>query len=736
MVSTEQVLAAESDSICVIGRCTFGTGIGAVTFAACELLSRYYPISIFPTEPHFRSEREIVLPNGTAIPVCTDLSKVKVAFYTDVLWNGAYDFNYTLVPSDALSFAHVAYDSDELPPQWVRILNEHFDFALFMSRHLEDVALKSGVEIGIGTLPLALDIERLLSRPFRAPSGGKIKFRSIAAFHARKGVEALVEGFIKAFGSRDDVELTIHSNLAIGDSLERVRRLVESRDARNIVISCAPLSDQEKNALIEGCDIFVNCSRGEGYSIGPREALALGKVLAITNVGGHNDLSSAPGVFAIPATIAMPARYPEIDNLVAGRQYAADIADIATGLTDAFEYVSSGLSGQTMRARRELAAEFSFTNLAVNYAELIDTRLRSFRPREKGSRFARPPAQLLAAVERAIGSRSAALPGVDRVVVQAHDGGFFSVFNAFMSHLVWDQGDKRCHMVLPDWNVDRMIDRLGTDKFTSFCYGRPGDGNVWSKLFQPLYGLTEEEMDDADFLYKKGRPPLATFNEHREPQLTYIHAYKLYTSGQFARFRRQYHKVFKDHVRLQEKYQRELDGFRACHFQDKFVIAAHVKHPSHVIEQPDGKIAHVQAYIDKVRSLLNAHGIDESSSEWAVFLATDQDRVVDAFRAEFGDRLASYSDVRRTTDAEDARYDQLTTEQRRAEGFQVQHLVAANQANWDARMAWEVIRDAMTMSYCHVLLHIVSNVSTAVSYMNPDIELVFCSADEPSKAGV
>ncbi|WP_176300706.1 glycosyltransferase [Burkholderia vietnamiensis] len=735
MVSTEQVLAAESDSICVIGRCTFGTGIGAVTFAACELLSRYYRISIFPTEPHFRLEREIVLPNGTAIPVCTDLSKVKVAFYTDVLWNGAYDFNYTLVPRDALSFAHVAYDSDELPPQWVRILNEHFDFALFMSRHLEDVALKSGVEIGVGTLPLALDIEGLLSRPFRAQAGSKIKFCSIAAFHARKGVEALVEGFIKAFGSRDDVELTVHSNLAIGDSLERVRRLVESRDARNIVISCAPLSDQEKNALIEGCDIFVNCSRGEGYSIGPREALALGKVLAITNVGGHNDLYPAPGVFAIPATIAMPARYPEIDNLVAGRQYAADIADIAIALTDAFEYVSSGLSAQTMRARRELAAEFSFTNLAVNYAELIDTRLRSFRPREKASRFARPPAQLLATVERAIGSRSAALPGVDRVIVQAHDGGFFSVFNVFMSHLVWDQGDKRCHMVLPDWNVDRMIDRLGTDKFTSFCYGRPGEGNIWSKLFQPLYSLTEEEMDDADFLYKKGRPPLATFNEHREPQLTYIHAYKLYTSGQFSRFRRQYHNVFKDHVRLQGKYQQELDEFRTRHFEGKFVIAAHVKHPSHVIEQPDGKIAHVQAYIDKVRSQLNARGIDENSSEWAVFLATDQDRVVDAFRAEFGDRMACYSDVRRTTSAEDARYDRLTPEQRRAEGFQVQHLVAANQANWDARMAWEVIRDAMTMSYCHVLLHIVSNVSTAVSYMNPDIELVFCSADEPSHVG-
>ncbi|MFC0400946.1 glycosyltransferase [Paraburkholderia rhizosphaerae] len=723
-------MASDSGSICIIGRCTFGTGIGAATYAACELLSRYYSISVFPTERHLRTERSITLPNGTLVTVCTDLSRVKVVFYTDVLWNGAYDFNYSLVPEDALSIAHVAYDSDELPPQWVKILNERFDVVLFMSRHLESVARKSGVEISVGTLPLALDIEGLLSRTYRPPAAGKVKFCSIAAFHARKGVESLVEGFIKAFGSRTDVELTVHSNLAIGESLERVKALIGSRGVSNIVISCEPLSDAEKNALIERCDVFVNCSRGEGYSIGPREALALGKVLVVTNVGGHNDLHPADGVFVIPATIAMPARYPEIDNLIAGRQYAADIVDVEKALTDAFQYVSSGRSEPTMRTRRELAAEFCFTRLESNYGELINTNLRSFRPRERGSRFTRLPTGLPAIVEDVVGYRCASLSGVDRTVVQAHDGGFFSVFNVFMSHLVWDQRDKRRHLVLPDWNVDRMIEREGTSKFVSFCYGRPGEGNVWSRLFKPLYGLTELDMDDAELLYRKGTAPRVLFNQDREPQLTYVHAYKLYKSGQFAGIRRQYHKAFTDHVHLRDEYRNEVDEFCARHFAGKFVIAAHVKHPSHALEQPDAKIAHVQAYVEKVRQELSARGIDEASPEWAVFLATDQDRVVARFRNEFGGKLVCYTDVRRTTEAEDARYDKIEGDRRRDEGFQVQHLVAANPDSWDVRMAWEVIRDAMTMSRCNVLLHVVSNVSTAVSYMNPDIELIFCSAEE------
>ena len=42
-------------------------------------------------------------------------------------------------------------------------------------------------------------------------------------------------------------------------------------------------------------------------------------------------------------------------------------------------------------------------------------------------------------------------------------------------------------------------------------------------------------------------------------------------------------------------------------------------------------------------------------------------------------------------------------------------------------MAREVVRDAWLMAKCDVLLHVVSNVSTAVSYTNPDVEMVFCS---------
>jgi glycosyltransferase involved in cell wall biosynthesis len=716
-----------SSSICIIGRCTFGTGIGTTTFAACELLNRYYDVSVLPTEPHLRHLDEIVLPNGTHIAVCKEPSEIRVAFYTDVLWNGAHDFNYMLVPEGALRIAHVAYDSDEFPSQWVQILNDRFDFVLFMSRHLEEVAHASGIEIDVGTLPLALDLESSLSRPFRPYQAGTLKFLSVAAFHTRKGTESLVDAFLASFGDRTDVELTIHSNLAIGACYERIKSKLLARGVSNIVISNEALTDEQKNSLIESCDIFVNCSRGEGFSIGPREALAYGKPLVVTDVGGHKDLSQTRGVFVVPAILPLPARYPEIDNLVIGRQFGARVEDISRSLEEARTFVAEGNAEVTARERRTLAAQFSFSLLANDYARLINPDLHLFRPSKAGSSFTRWPSNHLSVVNKKIGRRNELLPGTDRTIVPSHDGGFFSVFNTFISHLVWDQQETRSHMVLPDWNVGRMMSRFGTEKFVSFCYGRPEDGNIWNKLFEPLFGLTPQEMDDPKVLYAKGRLPNAWWNQDREPQLTYVHAYKLYKSAQFRNVRRQYHAVLKQHIHLLPEYKSELDSFVSAKFTNKFIIAAHVKHPSHVLEQPGGEIAHTDAFIEAIRGQLARRDMGASDNSWRIFLATDQDRVVKRFDAEFGDRVVYYTDVRRTREEEDARFDNLTMSQQSAEGFQVQHLVAANKENWNVRMAWEVIRDAMTMARCNVLLHVVSNVSTAVSFFNPDVELIFCS---------
>lgn len=716
-------LTCQNTEVCVIGRVHFGSGIANVSFAACELLSRYFPVSIYPTDDGANEGALISLPNSRFVPVSRDLARHKVFFYTDVLWNGEGDLNYTIVPQHGLRIAHIAYDSDEFPARWVQILNQSFDVALFSSRHLEIQARRNGVKIAAATLPIGLDIEHLLVRPFK-PVGKKVVFGSVAAFHPRKGADILVNAFMEEFGDAVDVELVIHSNLAFGSVYEKLSAQIEAAKVSNVVLSNSNLDDQRKTELIESFDIFVNCSRGEGYSIGPREALALGKAVVLSDIDAHKEMLDLPGSWAIPALMAFPARYPEINNQIFGRQAVVTVSDTRKALRAAYDTVRNA-TPTDVRTRRKRAAEFSFGRLAFNYAQILTPDIARFKKCAPSSGFFYLNDACTEIARQKLGQYSGKLKVINRTILPAHDGGFFSVFNAFISHLVWDLREDRCHMVLPDWDVGRLLERQGDKKLISFCYGKPQDGNIWTKLFEPLYGLTENQMNDRAFLYDKAEMPETIWNEHREPLLTYVHAYDLYISPSFKAFRRQYHQAFKQHVKLRPEMQAEITDFYDRHFEGKYMLAAHVKHPSHMIEQPGLCIAHGQAFIDLIKNKVAEEQLNEKGVDWGVFLATDQDRVVAQFREVFGDRVYFFEDVRRTRIAEDDLYEQLSESDKAKEGYQVQHLVAASPDQWTTRMAWEVIRDAMLMARSRVLFHVVSNVSTAVSYMNPDVELVF-----------
>ena len=713
--------------ICVVGRVDFATGIGTITYAVCEMLSRSFPVCILPTEPAMRGREFITLPSGRELPVWRDSGQVKVWIFTDVLWNGAYDTNYLLIPKAALRIAYMVFDSDELPPEWTNILNERFDLAIVPSQHLQDVASASGVDIPVAVLPIALDLERLLTRPFTQPEPSKIRFLSIAAHHPRKQHDTLIQAFAQAFGNRPDVELVLHSNLAFGDTAEQLSQLIRQQGVQNIRLSRAALSDQERDALLESCDVFVNLSRGESYSVGAREALALGKPLVLSGVGGHLDLAGAPGVQLIEPTRRVMARYPEIVNRIFGWQYAVETSAAVPALQAAYDFVSSGEHLDTRHQRRAFAADFSFSRLSASYAEMLYPDIRQVRRRAPAPALVSFPATFAPRVSKAIGPNARALAHRQNRIIQMHDGGYYSIFNVFISHLVWNLQDEWCHRTLPDWDVGRFIERNGGPNFTSFCYGRPEEGNIWLSLYEPLFGLSAEEMNDRAFLYENASLPARIFNEDREPMLTYTNAYRLYRWKGFPAWRRQYHRVYRDHIRMRPELDAEIETFTRKHFTGRYMVAAHVRHPAHVIEQPGGSIAQTQTYIDRIARELRRRGIDPTGSDWGVFLATDQGVVVNQFLDTYGDRVCWYPDVRRTTAEEHAAFEALSPEEKRLDGKQVQHLVASTPQAWSSRMAWEIIRDAVTMSRCRLMFHVVSNVSTAVSYMNPEIEMIFTS---------
>lgn len=703
-------LGCSGAEICVVGRTSFQSGIGSIGFGTAEALARCFPISFLPTEAAARERDAIVLPNGRNLPVCKDPGGIKVSFFCDVLWNGAADRNYELTPPGSLKYAWLVFDSDRLPERWVQLLNRHFDLVVAASPHLVATARRSGVETPVACAPIPLDLDGLLAQPLAMREPGKIRFGSVAAFHPRKGHETLVEAFLSRFADRADVELVLHSNLAFGATLDRVKALVARYGAKNVTITHGALSELEKNQLVRSFDIFVSCSRGEGYNIGAREALACGSVVVASQVGAHQDLAGPPGVFLVAPDLRLPARYPEIDNGIFGHQEAVCPTAMAEALESALSFVERDPDCCTAQDRRNWAREWSISRLAGSMGSLIDPAIRR-RP----SVVAPPEFDQL--VETRVGRRADAITSLRRQVCAAEDVGFLSVFNSFMDRLVWQEREDRCHAVLPDWDVDRLKLGLGRDP-TNFCYGQPGDGNLWLKLFEPLWGATEAEMQDEAWLWRHAAAPAPG-----DPALTHKHPRKPYQDPDFAAWRQQYNRVFRENVRLRPELIAEIESFVQSRLNEPVLIAAHIPGSSCSVDRPDLEAERSDALIAQIRAHVRERGVDPDTGQWAVFVATDREVVLRRFRHAFGDKVVFYEDVRRTGLGRQLSFG-VAPISRETKGDPARSAPATS--HW--RLAWEVLRDACTMARCQCMLHADCEASTTASYLNPGLQMCLCSA--------
>ena len=135
-------------------------------------------------------------------------------------------------------------------------------------------------------------------------------------------------------------------------------------------------------------------------------------------------------------------------------------------------------------------------------------------------------------------------------------------------------------------------------------------------------------------------------------------------------------------------------------FEGRFTIGVHRRVGNARVAnlQVDGEVPTAQQFIQSVQAVAR----QARTTEWAVFLATDDADAVDAFRDAFGDRLLLQGGVQRTT----------------ADAVEV-HCGSPSFAN-----AVSVMVDVIVLSRCTVLVHASSSISTIVAFMNPRMSLV------------
>ena len=302
----------------IIGRANWRDSLSRLPIVLTSLFQDDLSINFIPT---LKNDFTDVSDSIKAILTHPDKTPGNVALMFDILWDSKQSPTDFLPKNSFIKIAYSMLESSAIPPQWVTLLNQKFDLVAVPDVYYQSVYKKCGVQIPIFVLPLGLELAGFLQRkPNLAPKKPFV-FGSSSAFMKRKNQELLIEAFHKEFGNNPAVKLKIHGRKKVwkdefdlqglqkklfGTKQKKIKNLEEGATmlTPNIEILVAALPEHEYQNFMMSLDCYVLLSKGEGFSITPREALALGKPCIITDNTAHTSIVNTGYVYAVPSVIA------------------------------------------------------------------------------------------------------------------------------------------------------------------------------------------------------------------------------------------------------------------------------------------------------------------------------------------------------------------------------------------------------------------------------------------------
>jgi glycosyltransferase involved in cell wall biosynthesis len=269
---------------------------------------------------------------------------------------------------DKIRIAYSMIESTAIPEGWVYQINHAFDAVVVPDPFLVDVYRNSGVNIPIFVIPLGLDLESFLSESLKEKSHEPFVFANFSSYEARKNHIAVIKGFYKAFGNDPSVKLWINGRRSNENIFRNLEEEVERLGINNVFVTntCFDRKDYLNN--FKKIDCYVSLSKGEGFSIQPREAMALGIPVIVSDNTAQTTICRSQLATSIQTSKEVEGYY-SIFSKKFGLQYEVEEADVVKAFRDMKEHYESELAQAD--ARRKWAAQYNYDKLYPLYKTLI-----------------------------------------------------------------------------------------------------------------------------------------------------------------------------------------------------------------------------------------------------------------------------------------------------------------------------------------------------------------------------
>ncbi len=302
------------------------------------------------------------------------------------------------VPSSApdLKLAWVAWEESLIPLEMVRVLNQKFDGILVQTQFVAKALIDSGVRRPIRLMGFAPDLhayaalgsDRAAAVSKRPSKETPFVFLHVSSCFPRKGVDALLAAYVKAFRRNDPVRLVIkgfpNPHNDVPAQIAEIAKV--DAGAPEILMINKDVPGEELVELYRGADAVVLPPRGEGFNLPAAEALAAGLPLIVTGYGGHTDFASPDVARQVEYNFA-PAN-THLNSY--GSVWAdPDVDDLASAMREVFQAADDPIRSRALRARcdrgRQVALSLGEAGAWVDRVRKISIDLLSSGLRDKSS---------------------------------------------------------------------------------------------------------------------------------------------------------------------------------------------------------------------------------------------------------------------------------------------------------------------------------------------------------------
>jgi glycosyltransferase involved in cell wall biosynthesis len=287
----------------------------------------------------------------------------EVVLAPDVALRFCYPPHVDDMPAAARVIHSYGWEETGFPAEYVAAFNRKLDLVTVLSNEVAKILRDNGVRIPIAVTGGGVD--HLLAVEPQAPAVEMRAFRflHISSCFPRKGVDALLSAYGKAFRNDDDVSLVIKTfpnpHNDVGYRLERLRAL--DPEYPHVVLIDRDCSPEEVAGWYRACHAFVAPSRGEGLGLPMAEAMLFDLPVIATAWGGQRDFCDESTAWLCDYLFAKSeTHFGQTHSVWAD----PDIDHLASLLREVHGLAPEQRSARTSAARQRILRDFTWDRVA------------------------------------------------------------------------------------------------------------------------------------------------------------------------------------------------------------------------------------------------------------------------------------------------------------------------------------------------------------------------------------